>query len=73
MQVRFDRQCCYEVIKSFLFLGATVSLAKFCSLRPAHVKLCSKDFDVTSMLQVDFTESDAQEDDEPTHRIKKER
>ncbi|KAJ6646078.1 hypothetical protein Bhyg_01288 [Pseudolycoriella hygida] len=35
---------------------ASVSLAKFCSLRPMHVKLC-KDFDVTSMLQIDFTEN----------------
>lgn len=41
----------------FSVSDASVSLAKFCSLRPVHVKLYSKDFDVTSMLQVDFTEN----------------
>lgn len=48
-------------------LDATVKLSKFCSLRPAHVKLCTKDFDVTSMLQVDFAENvpcDSQDEDE---------
>lgn len=54
-----------------MFLGATVKLSKFCSLRPAHVKLCNKDFDVTSILQIDFAENvplDSQED-EPDESI----
>lgn len=72
MRVKFHRRY-FAFVSSIkfnlAFSEATVKLSKFCSLRPAHVKLCNKDFDVTSMLQVDFAENvpcDSLDEDDST-------